>query len=249
MIKEYLNCGNCSQKECLINKHCSIKWKVKVSEHKPVISYQKGHSIFCENSFVYGIYFIFRGKVKVYNTGRNQKQYILRLAGSGEMLGMRAYAEKKYRVSCMALEETLVCFIDKEIYIECIKENPELSLSLIQNYAQTLSSMDLRQKHLAQLCSKDRIAEALLIIKKHFGIATKEGILLDVNLSRQDIANMAGIAMEETNRILAAFKKEKIIEYNTMPKKIVIRNPAKLMTMILNNYDDIYQQECCEILL
>lgn len=248
MLKKYLHCNDCSQKNCLINKHCSQKWKTQLSEHKPVVSYEQGQTIFCENSIVYGIYFIYLGKVKVFNTGGKEKQYILRLAGSGEMLGMRAYLDKKYRVSCTTLEDTMVCFIDKEIFIQSIKENPDLALALINNYAKTLSLMDLRQKHLAQLCSRDRVAEALLIIKKHFGKTTEEGSLLEGNLSRQDIANIAGITMAETNRILASLKKEKLIGYLTMPKKIVILKPEKLMAMILNNYDNIYQQECCEIL-
>lgn len=248
VIKKYLDCITCSQKECLINKHCSQKWKIKISEHKPVIYYQKAQSIFCENSMVYGIYFIYQGKVKVFNTGGLEKQYILRLAGSGEMLGMRAYLDKKYRVSCTTLEDTVVCFIDKEIFIQTIKESPDLALALIDKYAQTLSLMDLRQKHLAQLCSKDRVAEALLIIKKHFGRITEEGIMLEGNLSRQDIANIAGITMAETNRILASLKKEKLIGYLTKPKKIIILKPQELMAMILSNYDNIYQQECCEIL-
>ncbi len=248
MKKEYLSCTNCNQTDCLINKNCTGKWKSKISEHKPVIFYKKGQSIFCENSFVYGMYFIYQGKVKVFNTGGNEKQHILRLAGSGEMLGMRAYAEKKYRVSCTALEDTTVCFIDKAVFIQSVKENPEMSLALIHNYAHTLSLMDLRQKHLAQFCSRDRVAEALLLIKKHFGKETKEGTLLDVNLSRQEIADLAGTAMEETNRILGVLKKEEIITFITLPKKIVINNSRKLHEMILDNYDNIYQQECCEIL-
>lgn len=249
MIKEYLCCNNCPQKACFINDCCSQKWKTKISEQKSVISYQRGQSIFYENSLVFGIYFIYRGKVKVFNTGGKEKQHILRLAGSGEMLGMRAFAEKKYRVSCTPLEDSMVCFIEKDIFIQSIKENPDLSLALLQNYAQTLSLMELRQKHLAQLCSKDRVAEALLVIKKHFGIETREGILLDVNLSRQDIANIAGTALEETTRVLSVLKKEKIIEQSSKPKKILILNPEKLLAMILNNYDNIYQQECCKILL
>lgn len=206
-------------------------WKLLIDKEKSSGIYKGGQIIFNKNNIVFGIYFIYRGKVKVFDTGRNNKNHIIRLASAGEIIGLRGYAEKNYRVSGSALEDTTLCFIEKSLFFKVLRENPELSINLIHFYAQELTNMEVRQKYYQQLNSMERIAETLLLIKAKYGVTVANGTLLDVNLSRQDIADLGKTSVEETIRTLSKFKKQQFIVENEQNKRIIILNHAKLMEM------------------
>jgi CRP/FNR family transcriptional regulator len=252
MVQKNPGCTDCSQDNCLISNYCSKQWKQTIDQQKTIGAYPERQSIFSEGNLKFGVYFICRGKVKVFNTGKHGKHHIIRLATSGDILDLEEYAEKNYKISCTALESTVVSFIEKEIFLNLLKENSRFSLALIQYYAKELGHTGLRQQHLVLCNVKSRVAEALLMIKKYFGIAVEEGILLDVNLSQQDIADIAGTAVEEVNRALSVFKKEKVIDYHRK-HKILLRNVDKLFEMIVNDCAEkdisINQMGCCEHLL
>ena len=246
------HCTDCSQDNCLISNYCSTQWKQTIDHHKTIGTYKEKQSIFSEGNLKFGMYFVCHGKVKVFNTGKHDKHHIIRLATSGDILDLEEYVEKNYKISCTALENTVVCFIEKEIFLNLLKENSKFSIALIEYYAKELGHTGLRQQHLVLHNVKSRVAEALLMIKKYFGIAVKEGILLDVNLSQQDIADIAGTAVEEVNRALSVFKKGKIIDYHRKDK-ILLRNVDKLFEMILDDCCEkdmsINQMGCCKHLL
>ena len=163
-------CTNCRQVNCFINKYCSEKWKVFLTENKSSGIYKKGQSVFSEGNIVFGVFFIYSGQLKIFSNGLKGKTQIIRLASSGEMLGLRGMAEKKYRVSGSTLTDSTLCFFDKSIFFRSIKENPDLALNVIQFYAQELCNIELRQKMFTQFNIKERVAEALLMLKSKFGV-------------------------------------------------------------------------------
>lgn len=237
MNSKFPQCASCTNSVCLINKHCSREWKVRLSANRGVSKYKSGQGIFYENNMVSGFYFIYEGKVKEFTIGKKNKQQIIRLASSGEIIGLRPYDETNYRMSCIALSDATLCLIEKELFFDALRENVDLAMGLINFYAHQAADMEIRQIHLSQLSAAERIADALLLIKEKFGKKIEKGFYLDVNFSRQDIADLAGIAKEEAIRVLSVFNKQKLIE---LQKKntIVIYNYRKLMKMVL--------EDCCE---
>lgn len=229
-------CTNCSQSACLINKHCTQKWKSFLDEHKSFGTYNNRQTIFQEGNIVFGVFFIYDGKIKIFNTGKNGKHHVTRLAKSGEMLGLRGFAEKRHLLSGISLGDSSLCFFAKDIFIKTLKENPDFALNIIQFYAQELANIEIRQKHFTQLTIKERIAEALLLLKKKYGVqhAGKNEIFLDVMLIRQDIADIAGASTEEVIRVLSQFNKEQLIKIDG--QKLFILNSDKLSELMLASY-------------
>ena len=86
------------------------------------------------------------------------------------MLGLRGFAEKQYLVSAATLEDSSLCFFEKQIFIKTIKANPEFALHLVEFYAQQLSSIEISRRNYSQLSTNAKIAESLLRIKDKFGV-------------------------------------------------------------------------------
>jgi len=231
MIREEHRCTECSQHDCLININCSKQWKQVFDQQKTIGTYQEKQAIFSEGNLKFGVHFICSGKVKIFKTDKYDRHHIIRLVTSGNILDLEEYAEKNYKISCTAFADTVVCFIEKNYFLNLLNENPKFSLALISYYAKELGYAGLRQQHLVLCNVKGRVAEALLMIKKYFGIVVEDGILLDVNISQQDIADIAGTAVEEVNRVLSAFKKKEIIDFHRKDK-ILLREVDDLFEII-----------------
>jgi CRP/FNR family transcriptional regulator len=254
MLTEIPHCISCVLSECFILNCCSEKWKQKIDGLKVVEIYQEKQNIFSENNLFYGVHIIFQGQAKISCFGKDRKQYTIHYATKGDLLGFKRHADETYNVSSTTLKDTVVCFINKEIFSDAINANPKLVWALMQNYAKELAHAELRQKYLAHFSATVRVAEALLLIKKHFGIAEGDSTLLDVKLNRRDIANIAGTNYEVAVRILVDFRKEKIIDYYQNKKnKILLLNSDKLFQMILDNWGEkdvnINKNKCCAHLL
>ena len=230
-----IECSNCFSEKCFIHNSC-IGESVKLLEQsKNVIRFRKGQYIFTEGSVVQGIYVIQSGKVKVMNTGFNEKKQIIRFAKTGYLLGHRGLGGKYYQISAVAIEDSTLCFIEENIFTLLLKNDPEFTYQLMLFYAEELRIAETRMKNLAQMTVEEKTAEALLLIKKIFGVIKKNGdILLDVSLGRKDIAELAGLSSEQITRCFSEFKKEKIIE--TQDKKIIILKTETLYNLISPYY-------------
>ncbi len=234
---ELFGCEACKQIDCLINKYCTQKWKTFLGHNKHFEEFPKKLNVFSEGGTVSRIYFIRYGKIKVFNTSNSGKQNITRLVGSGEMLTLRSFADNTYFVSATTLEPTSICSFEKNIFTKVIKKNPTFSWQLMEFYAHQFSKIENHNRNLTQVNAKRKVAEALLIVKNKFGLPLgKNECLLDVVISRQEIADIAGTCLAESIRTLSILKRERIIRIRD--QKIVIADEKKLQQFILEKYSD-----------
>ena len=98
-----------------------------------------------------------------------------------------------------------VCFIPKEEIIKDLEKNPTFTLDVLKTMANSLKSADNMVVNMAQKSVKQRLAETLLHLLEKFNI-NKDGAI-DIQLSREDIANIIGTATESAIRILSELKK------------------------------------------
>jgi CRP-like cAMP-binding protein len=224
-----IECETCSNENCFIKKYCSQEWISKISKSKSNIRCKKGHSIILEGSPVMGMYFIYKGKVKVTIIGGNDKEQIVRLAADGHTLGHRGYGGENYPIGATSVSDSVVCFVDNEILYKAFMANPEFTFQLMMFYSKELRKTEQRIKYLAQMTVREKVAFALYYLTDIFGFRKGEKTL-NVILSRQEIANLAGTTADQVSREITGLKKEKILDTNG--KKIIIINSKKLQEII-----------------
>jgi CRP/FNR family transcriptional regulator len=166
--------------------------------------------------------------VKIYKTGDEGREKIVRLAKNGDVIGYRALLMGgPSSVSAAALEESLVCCIPQDTFFKLLRSNGNLTMRIIESLSAELGSAEEQILHIAQRPVRERLAEALLLLKETYG--TEDGdsaAALDVRLSREELAGIVGTAIETLVRTLAEFKREQLI--STEKKKIRILDPARL---------------------
>jgi CRP-like cAMP-binding protein len=228
-ISQKPDCFTCHCKDCSILRNCSGKWLSVINHRKGFFQRKKGQALIREGMPLTDFYFIFHGKVKVVATGLYGKQQIKRLAKTGDILGLRGLGDDYiFHASVYALEDCRVCSVDKNLFIDILKANPDLLFEVVLLIARELRRSETRMKNLTLFNVREKVAEAILYINSVFGV-TRTGEL-NIQLSRQEIAEIAMTTKEQISKVLSEFKYEGKIQ--TDGKKIAILNLPALQSMI-----------------
>lgn len=222
------SCTDCSHKIAGNSMFCSLDLKQfeELEDKLRCLTFKKGQVIFNEGNQPYGVYCIKSGKVKISKIGEEGKEQIVRLARDANLVGYRSVLSgTSYYATATALDETEVCYIPKAVIFNLIKENTSFSIAVIGLLSDDLKRAENKITNMAQKHVRERIAEAILLLKECYGV-TDDGKTINSNLTRREIANIAGTTTETSIRILSEFHKDKIIELNG--KDITIINEDKL---------------------
>ncbi len=228
-MEKQISCITCETKSCFIIQHGSAEWISIIDICKNQELYERGQYLFREGSRVFGLYFIQQGKVKVISTGLNGKEQIVRLASTGHVVGHRGFGFEVYPIGAVALEDTIACFVDNDKMYEAFMNNPRLTYAMMMFYSLELRKTEIRQRLLAQMTMREKVAETLLHLKETFGLDSKKNTL-DILLSRQEIADMLGSTPEQVTRILSEFEDLRLIRKEG--KQIHILNEKGLYDII-----------------
>lgn len=200
------------------------KLKSKMVPYK----FKKGQTIFSEGTFPSGIFYVKKGKVKKYKTDRDGREQIIYICNSGELLGYPALlSEEAYSDSASALEDSILAFISKDVFLSVLEQSRALSTRLLKNLSHEFGVLENSIANFAHKSVRERLALSLLIMKEKFRDKKNPSASVEIILSREDLANITGTAIETLVRLLHIFKDEGLIE--TEGRKIRILDAKKLI--------------------
>lgn len=200
----------------------------KINYNKSCTAYKKGQIIFHEDTRPLGVFCINKGRLKVYKTGDDGKDQIIQIAKTGDLLGYRAMiGEDLYPVTAEALEDVQVCFIPKGEFIRLMEESADFSKMLLKEACHELSMMTEMLTNLAQKTVRERLAVNLLMLKDIYIDEDNPIDPSEINMTREDLANIVGTATETIIRLLHDFKEENLIKTNG--RKIMVLDAQRLV--------------------
>ncbi len=181
--------------------------------------FKSGEFVFWEGDTPDLFYVIVEGRIKVLKHATTGKEFIVAFFGPGEMFGeVAVFQDKPYPASVQSMAETKVLGIRKADFLSFLAGHPEVALRIINILAGRLRDAQSRLKDLAGERVEQRIARMLLML------AAKLGTTLP--FTRQEIADMTGIATETAIRVMSQFKERGIIR--STRGKITIVDETKL---------------------
>jgi CheY-like chemotaxis protein/CRP-like cAMP-binding protein len=200
----------------------------KFIEGRKVNHYKKKQNIYMEGNTPIGIYYINKGKVKVYKIHDHGKEFIVSLLKEGEFFGYTTLLEDKvYLETAQALEDAEIVFLPKEDFFTLIYNNREVAKKFLYILTQNVSEQHEKLIELAYSSVRKRVAEALMLLQKRYKNDGQQ--TFSIAISREDLANIVGTATESLIRTLSDFKEEKLVEIKE--GKIYLLNEKKLKEM------------------
>ena len=192
-----------------------------------IFRYGPRETVFYEGHPALGLYLLCEGKVKLSRTAVSGQRQIVELLQGGDVIETHALTERlPHESTCVTLEPSRVCLIEREPYQALLKRNPTLALNLIRLLGAKVAYQMIRLERLTSLNARQRLAALLLELNDRFS-SDKNGNDADHHpLTREELAEMIGVAVETAIRLLGDFRSEGLVQ--TSGRRIRLLNPERL---------------------
>ncbi len=202
----------------------------KITSDRPENIYKKKQIIYSRGNHPQKLFFLKQGKVKTFISNEDGKGLTIGLYTDGDFLGYTALLEGgTYKETAEAIDDCTISEIPIEAFDKILYHNKDATKKIIGLMAKNIAEKEQQLLDIAYNSLRKRVANALITLLNKY---RKEGeAVFSIQLSREDLANIAGTATESLIRTLSDFKSEKLIEING--SKITILNERKL-AVILN---------------
>jgi CRP-like cAMP-binding protein len=173
--------------------------------------YKKGTIVYREGSRLTGFYCVNRGIVKIFKTGIDGKEQIIRFAKKGEIIAYRSLLSQELAcTTAKVIEEAVLCHVPYQTLLYLIQNNWQFSLHMLQIVCRELREANDYITDIAQKSVRERLAEILLLLRENFDLDRQN--TLQISLTREELANMVGTATESVIRLLSEFRTDNLIE-------------------------------------
>lgn len=174
--------------------------------------YPKGTNVFLEDQKAFGICFLISGSVKLTKSDSFGKEHILKIVSEGTVFGeVVLFNGGNYPATALALQESQIAILYNEDLENQIKTSPQLALDLIKILSLRLRKAQEKIKELALMDTKRRLYNLLLRwVSSSNSVGDK--IIIENNLTQQEIADLIGTTRETVTRTLKELKDSKVIK-------------------------------------
>jgi len=184
------------------------------------------------------LYIVWSGRVKLLRHSREGRDVVLDVIGASRMLGeMAVFEGAPYDFTAQAMEPTGLMSIARYDFLSLLRRFPPLSLAVIAELGRRLRSASDLVHSLAVERVARRIARTLLKMADAAGVpAEGGGTLIDVTLTRQDVADMAGTTVETAIRTMSRLRQQGVIA--TKRGRVVVLDSAQLRNVAEDRTED-----------
>jgi CRP/FNR family transcriptional regulator len=189
---------------------------------------KKKEDIFTEGDQPEWFYIVAKGKVKITKLSHDGKEIILEVISPTDIFGGVAVLRNfPYPANAVAMEDSEVVKISRKNLMRLVDRFPNLMYCIALQLGDRMKSSYDSLKNIALERVEARIAALLLKLSGKIGRETKEGLLIDMRLTKQDVADMVGTTVETSIRTFSKFKKQGLVA--DADGKIVIKDRQGLV--------------------
>jgi CRP-like cAMP-binding protein len=174
--------------------------------------YRSGEPIYFSGETAAHVYLVASGQVKLLQHTTSGQDVLLNILKPGDYFGsLTAVADELYSETALAHTAVCVLGIRTESFRTILGRNPSITLKILDITAKRLLETQETVRRLSTDSVERRIAANLLKLAYKVGEITGEGMLIQMPLSRDDLAQMTGTTTETTSRVISQFQKEGLV--------------------------------------
>ncbi|ACV62782.1 transcriptional regulator, Crp/Fnr family [Desulfofarcimen acetoxidans DSM 771] len=170
--------------------------------------YNKNEFIFREGEATCTIYLIKYGRVRLFKISEGGKEITLDILKEDDIFGENTFLDdSKHTMNAQAIEDTFICSCNKEHFI-LLLQNPRTSLKIIQLLGKKLNDYTDQVANIAFRDVKGRISATLLRLADEYGKPSPEGVIINIELTHQDLANLVNASRVMVTNVLINLRQE-----------------------------------------
>jgi len=160
-----------------------------------------------------GFYILLEGQVRLSEVTLEGYQVLVRFVSPGEAIGIISVLKNSvYPLAAQAVEDCRALAWDGASLERLMERFPRIAINGLRLVSQRWHEVEERYRELATERVERRVAQALLRLVRQVGRKEEDGVLIDLPLTRQDLADMTGTTHYTVSRILSRWEHEKLIE-------------------------------------
>ena len=190
---------------------------------------QKGQILFQQGDEFQSVFAVRTGALKTYTLASNGEEQITGFHLASELIGLSGYDAGAYPLTAKALETTTVCEIPLPQLELLSDELPDLRKQLMRTMGTEIRHDQNMMLLLSKKNAEERVASFLLDISQRYQRRGFSSTHFRLPMSRVDISNYLGLAVETISRVFTRFQKHELIE--TQGKEIILQDIDALYEM------------------
>ncbi|MEC0264714.1 Crp/Fnr family transcriptional regulator [Paenibacillus anseongense] len=159
-----------------------------------------------------GLSIVVEGRLRLFKTNSDGKQYTVGILGTGGMYGeSKSYSFGTNGNYMEAMVDTIICSINQDKFDQFLSMRPELALKLLEELSNRLRDRDEVLERLALSDLRGKVLFFLTKLSKKFGVEENGYQRIEIPLTHQELANMIGATRESVSLVLQEFSNEGVI--------------------------------------
>jgi CRP/FNR family cyclic AMP-dependent transcriptional regulator len=177
-------------------------------------SYRKNQIIFLEEETGTYMYLVLSGKLKITKSGAGGKETILAIHRAGDFFGEMSLLDGKTAPATVsAMEDAKIISVSGADFHKYLMHNEKVLLQIINVLCARLRQVWQTQS-MSSSAAEARIRLGIHQLANRHGIRDSHGIIIDLRITHQELAEMVGTSRETVTRVLAQLKRQGVIEIN-----------------------------------
>jgi CRP-like cAMP-binding protein/CheY-like chemotaxis protein len=173
--------------------------------------YKKKEIIYTEGNHPFRLFYLMKGKVKTYRRNDDGKELITGLFNEGEFMGYLPLMETiTYKETAEAIEYTELAIIPRLEFDELLSSNQTVMMRFIEILAHKINEKEEQLLAIAYNSLRKKVSDVLITLYMKYNQEKNGAFLID--LSRDNMAAIAGVAKESLVRMLGELRDERVIE-------------------------------------
>lgn len=201
-----------------------------VLEAARVRHFEAGSAIFSEGQPASAVFVVLSGSVKLVQLTEDGDAIVFRLLGCGDAFGtVSMLSADPYPVSAFAVTTASALDWPAGVMRHFLEQHPRLAINVLRSVSERLQALRVQYRQLATEKVGRRIARALLKLADRAGTRVEDGVLLDLPLSREDVAQLTGTTVYTVSRIISRWDALGIVRAGR--QQLVIRQQDALTSI------------------
>ena len=226
-----INCQHCTLTDLCLPRGMDQDDLTKLDDivaRKP--PYHRGDHLFRPGHRSHALYAVRSGSLKSYCITEDGEEQVLGFILPGELTGMDGLSGGSYASASVALETSSVCELPFDQLNRLCNQLPGMHEQIMRIVGNEITADQHMLMLLGKRNAEERLASFILSLSSRY---KKRGLSADefnLPMSRQDIGNYLGLAIETVSRLFARFQDEGILAVDR--KLVTIRKQASLDSMV-----------------
>lgn len=180
----------------------SHKEMLTFSEEMTMVKFKTGEKVYMMGDPGEYLYLLKSGKVKI-SRFSEKNEMILEFLKAGEVFGEIELLKGGGReTSAIAHQESVLCLVEKEAFLNLLEKKPALSLKLNKLIGLRIQRLEMRLTDLAFKSTDEQFATLILYLVEDFGEETTDGMKIGIKLTQKNIGNLLGSSRQTISGII-----------------------------------------------